>query len=186
MKKNTNKNFLKGVSLIELLIVISIIAILTGSIIPTINSFNKDQNIKQATENLAADLKTLRDKSLSGAVNPNAGSTPSTAPRVWWGFRCNPGNNKQYDLGYAPANIANPNIPGFFNVQQTKDVAPQQDVTISCIQTIPIYFKRISGELYYSDGVNNGGPTDNVNIVMQSGSNSKTIFIYRSGKIVVQ
>lgn len=162
---------LKGVSIVELLLVISIIAILTISVLPTISSFNKDQNLSQATENISSEIKTIRDKAVSGAVD----SPDTTAKRVWWGFNC-AGTN--YQLGQADNNSSM--LPASFVSVQSKEVSSQTGITISC-STNPFYFKRLTGELYSSTGIVNDFITISV-----SGTSTKTIKVYRTGKIVVE
>ncbi|HPD74160.1 MAG TPA: prepilin-type N-terminal cleavage/methylation domain-containing protein [Patescibacteria group bacterium] len=60
-------NHSKGFTLIELLVVMSIIAILGGGIIPSFSRYLKDQNLKQAQEQLKSDLRTIQNKALTGA-----------------------------------------------------------------------------------------------------------------------
>ncbi len=60
-------NHSKGFTLIELLVVMSIIAILGGGIIPSFSRYLRDQNLKQAQEQLKSDLRTIQNKALTGA-----------------------------------------------------------------------------------------------------------------------
>ncbi len=80
----TLPNHSKGFTLIELLVVMSIIAILGGGIIPSFSKYLKDQNLKQAQEQLKSDLRTIQNKALTGAdSNTEIGGTRTR----YWGVR---------------------------------------------------------------------------------------------------
>jgi len=67
-----------GFTLIELLIVISILAILTGAVIPSFNKYTKDQNLKQAQEQVINDLRSIQNNALVGAE-----ATHFSSPNYW-------------------------------------------------------------------------------------------------------
>ncbi|OGE71885.1 hypothetical protein A2617_00640 [Candidatus Daviesbacteria bacterium RIFOXYD1_FULL_41_10] len=56
----------KGFTLIELLVVVGIIIAMMGVLIPQIDSFQKRQALKNAAEELSANLKTAQNRALSG------------------------------------------------------------------------------------------------------------------------
>lgn len=68
--------------MIELLIVISIMTILTGALIPSFTSYMKDQNIKQAIEQVKSDLRTIQNNALTDSLP--AGVTLSLP--LYWGI----------------------------------------------------------------------------------------------------
>lgn len=77
--------FSKGFTLIELLVVISIISIIGGGIIPSFSKYIKDQNLKQAQEQLKSDLRTIQNKALTGASS-NEEIPEGSGNRVrYWG-----------------------------------------------------------------------------------------------------
>ena len=79
----------KGFTLIELLVVISIIAIIGGGIIPSFSKYTKDQNLKQAQEQLKSDLRTIQNKALTGAMS----NTPIGGVRIkYWGVSLTDGS----------------------------------------------------------------------------------------------
>lgn len=59
----------QGFTLIELLIVISLIAILTGASLPSFSAYIKNQNLRQAQEQLKSDLRTVQTRALVGSGN---------------------------------------------------------------------------------------------------------------------
>lgn len=82
----------KGFTLIELLVVISIISIIGGGIIPSFSKYVKDQNLKQAQEQLKSDLRTIQNKALTGAMS-NAEIPVGSGNRVkYWGVYLSSGS----------------------------------------------------------------------------------------------
>ncbi len=71
----------KGFTLIELLISVSIIAIISGGIIPSFSGYIKNQNLKQAQEQIKSDLRSIQNKALTGSLSSSS-SSPSH-----WGIR---------------------------------------------------------------------------------------------------
>jgi prepilin-type N-terminal cleavage/methylation domain-containing protein len=59
----------RGFTIIELLVSMSIIAIIAGGIIPTFSSYIRNQNLKQAQEQLKSDLRTVQNRALTGAMS---------------------------------------------------------------------------------------------------------------------
>lgn len=56
----------KGFTLIELMVVVVILTILSGVAIPSFATYNKNQSLKQAQENLKSDLRSIQNKALTG------------------------------------------------------------------------------------------------------------------------
>ena len=75
----------RGFSFIELLIVVSLITLVSGAILPGFNSYIRTQNLKQAAEQIAGDLRTVQNKALSGVLS----SEPSVA---YWGASSSSGS----------------------------------------------------------------------------------------------
>ena len=59
----------KGFTLIEVLISISIIGILTAGIVPTFSGYVKNQNLKQAQEDLKSNLRSVQNRALTGSYS---------------------------------------------------------------------------------------------------------------------
>lgn len=72
----------KGFTLIELLVVMSVVAIIGGGIIPSFSKYTKDQNLKQAQEQLKSDLRTVQNRALTGAMS-NVEKPAGTRIRYW-------------------------------------------------------------------------------------------------------
>ena len=58
---------LQGFTLIEVLLVVSILAIMTATLIPSFDSYIKNQNLKQAQEAVKNDLRTMQNRAMTGA-----------------------------------------------------------------------------------------------------------------------
>lgn len=86
-RKNALSNS-QGFTLVELLVVISIIALLTGAIIPSFSNYIKNQNLRQAQEQLKSDLRTTQNKALTGT------GTDTTVK--YWGVHLLDGSNFYY------------------------------------------------------------------------------------------
>lgn len=81
----------KGFTLIELLIVVSIIGVLSSAMIPSFNNYIKNQNVKQAREQLKSDLRNIQTNALT-----NAASVGSTLSNPYWGLVFVNGTNTYY------------------------------------------------------------------------------------------
>ncbi len=79
----------KGFTLVEILLVVSIIAVLSGFLIPGFSNYIENQNILQAQELFKSDLRTAQNKALTGV-----GSTSSSIN--YWGIKITDANAGVY------------------------------------------------------------------------------------------
>lgn len=56
-------------TLIELLLVVTIISIITVGVIPAFSTYIRNQNLKQAQEQLKSDMRSVQNKALTGALS---------------------------------------------------------------------------------------------------------------------
>ena len=75
-----------GFTLLELLIVVSLIAIMSGGILPAFSQYIDDQNMRQAQEQLKSDLRSIQNRALTGSA---ADQYIGTNPVQYWGVRFN-------------------------------------------------------------------------------------------------
>jgi len=113
MQQCNNRKFCKGFTLVELLVVIAVVGILSGTVITLINPANylkkgRDTQrksdlsvIQSAFEIYKADLGIYPPQPLPSCGNPlTAGSPPSTYMRR---FPCDPRNTGQHVYRYVPS-----------------------------------------------------------------------------------
>ncbi len=61
--------FSVGFTLLELMIVVTIIGIISAGLIPGFSNYIRSQNLKQAQEQLKSDMRTVQNKALTGALS---------------------------------------------------------------------------------------------------------------------
>lgn len=83
-----------GFTLVELLIVITIIVIITGALIPSFTGYIKNQNLKQTQEQLKSDIRSIQNKALTGALSDEF--INGTDPVNFWAIKFTTGSN-DYD-----------------------------------------------------------------------------------------
>lgn len=79
----------KGFTLVELLLVVSLIAVLSSFLIPGFSNYIDNQNIRQAQELLKSDLRNVQNKALTGV-----GASVSTVD--YWGLKIPSSDAKNY------------------------------------------------------------------------------------------
>jgi len=88
-----------GFTLVELLIVVSIIIVMSSFLIPGFTNYIDSQNIIQAKETLKSDLRTVQNRALTGES--------SSDPNVeYWGIRFPSDNATQYNTFKSLENTA--------------------------------------------------------------------------------
>ena len=75
----------EGFTMVELLVVVSIIAIMTGALIPSFAGYTKNQALRQAQEMVVNDLYTVQNNALAGKKAFDGTTTN------FWGLRFNNG-----------------------------------------------------------------------------------------------
>lgn len=89
----------KGFTLVEILLVVSIIAVLSGFLIPGFSNYTESQSIKQGLEILKSDLRTAQNKALTGVESVTAGAN-------YWGIRIGSDNASNYEFFYSSSNTS--------------------------------------------------------------------------------
>ncbi len=64
----------KGFTMVELLVVVSIIAIMTGALIPSFSAYTRNQELRQAQEQIVNDLYNVQNNAMSGKKGNNSSS----------------------------------------------------------------------------------------------------------------
>lgn len=156
-----NKN---AFSLVELLVVISVVGILSAVSIPVFKGVTASQNLKRSIDGFSSDVNIVREKALTGISNDAGVSS------LWWGVRCTADSNK-YELGYSMSD-AGGNPTGSFVSVETKYLVSGVSFSSSSCAT-PLYFERLSGK----------SNSASRSIQIQSGSESLYIGITPNGNV---
>ncbi|AHB40386.1 MAG: hypothetical protein ACD_25C00092G0002 [uncultured bacterium] len=71
----------KGFTLVELMIVVGILAVVSGIMIPSFSGYTRNQTLKQAQENLKSDLRSAQNRALTGT---GADTLINGNPALYW------------------------------------------------------------------------------------------------------
>ena len=85
----------RAFTLIELLVTVSVIAVLTGFMVPGFTNYLDSQNTKQGKEQIKNDLRTIQNKAINGAG--------AATGILYWGVRFDD-NAPRYSFFTSPAN----------------------------------------------------------------------------------
>jgi prepilin-type N-terminal cleavage/methylation domain-containing protein len=142
-----------GFTLVELLVVVSILVILTATMIPSFTNYSDSQNIKQAQEAIKNDLRLVQNRALTQSYPP--GDTNRTAQ--YWGISFTQGSNIYTTLANDEANCDTP-------MYSVPSVPLSSDVTAK--ETMCVLFS-----------LGNGDPTNSatVGVTLKQGSDDKAI-----------
>jgi|GEM_PF-2641328 len=123
--------FIKAFTLIELLISLSVMAVMSAILIPAFGDFSKKQSLIQVVENFRNDIELMQSKSVSGV-----GADTPVAP-VRWGINCDCASTatNKYSIGF----FSN---AGAFN--EVSEVIPDPVVSITCTSN-PLIFALNTG-----------------------------------------
>ena len=98
----------KAFTLIELMIVVTIITIVSGASIPAFSKYIRNQNLKQAREQLKSDFRNIQNKALTGALSDQQiGSPPQKME--FWGISFT-ANSPNYTFFISPTDVNCENI----------------------------------------------------------------------------
>lgn len=167
MKYDTS---LKSFTLIEILIVVSIISILATTTLATFYGYANVRGIDREVGYIVSDINLARNKALSNAFDDNGTPAILTDDSVYWGLRFNCSSTKySYELGYFDkSNVFRPKQEKLF---------PKNFTCSPSWQTL-LKFIRGTGFLENPTGVST--------ITVKYGSSAtRNIQIYLSGKIEV-
>lgn len=164
---STNLIKKKGVTLVELLIVVGIITIISLAIIPSYVDFAEKKDFNNKVEIMVTEILNIRNKALAGAV-VEVGGVPQ---EVDWGIQ--PKQDcllRVYFLGYV-------NSSGTFVPQVTQDLPEGVTFGLPNGTCEDIIFERLKGT-----PVLTGSDTER-QIILNYKSQTRTITVNSSGRI---
>jgi len=137
-----------GFTLVELLLVVSIIAILSGFLIPGFSNYIDSQNVLQANEVLKSDLRSAQNRALTG-VDASSGTTN------YWGIKISMQNAPYYYTFKSAANSAaecnSVNLASAIKSETLPGGVVVRDGSGACV-----FFSMKNGDATFQ---NNGGST---------------------------
>ena len=134
---------MRGFTLIELLIVVTIMVLVTGAVIPSFAGYIRNQNLKQAQEQVKSDLRTAQNKALTGALSDQ---TVNSNPVAYWGVRFHPQtatDYNAYDLYVSDTNTGCPNSFVAGQLQETLEISNELNFKSNSYQCV--YFSLSNG-----------------------------------------
>ena len=132
-----------GFTLVEIIIVVSIIAIISGGIVPSFFRYIDNQNLKQAKEQLKSDLRTIQNRALTGALSDYVFDTgEEKEPVGYWAvyFQDNSGT---YSVSITSRGSGCPPYPAFH--QATYNLP--NDIKYDGASKLCLYFSIKNGDI---------------------------------------
>ena len=116
----------KGFTLVELMIVVGILAIVSGIMIPSFSSYTRNQTLKQAQENLKSDLRSVQNRAMTGT---GADTSINGNPALYWTVLYSDvsGSNGTYSFYLTASNSCTVNA----TLQQTVTLPPSISIVSS-------------------------------------------------------
>ncbi|KKS31803.1 hypothetical protein A2380_01810 [candidate division WWE3 bacterium RIFOXYB1_FULL_43_24] len=170
----------KGFTLVELMIVVSILAIVSGIVIPSFSSYTRNQTLKQAQENLKSDLRSLQNRALTGT---GSDSILNGVPARYWAvsYSSTTGYNTAYSFYLTSSGTCLTTDPGT-SLQQTTELPVNVSISSSGVHCL--LFSMEDGSVLERIGaVMTPIPNTTIRLFHTSSTVSKDIFINRAGLI---
>ena len=123
-----------GFTLIEVIIVVSIISLLTAGLIPSFSNYTKSQTLKQAQEKVVSDLANVQNRALAGEQGASVVGTK------YWGIRFVDGSN-EYEV-FAQTTTTCPSTTPYIQRTETLDGNVEIDVSV----TGCVFFSTANGD----------------------------------------
>lgn len=182
-----------GFTLVELIVVIAILAILVVIAVPNYTSYNNDQKLNEAANQLQTILRQAQNNAQTGTqckntsstgkalewyVTFDTSSTGNANTQYTFTANCEPGISQTPQIIYFPSGIVISALRLRTSPSDTSPCSPSSS---------GVYFKNISSDVSFT---NSGCPaTTNqfieIDISLTGTSNRRTIFVEKGGSIYV-
>lgn len=150
----------KAFTLAELLISVSVIVILSGALIPSFVGYIRNQNLKQAKEQIKSDLRTIQNNALTDSIPLGTLADDS----MYWGVSFNAGSDTYY---YFVSNT-----DSSCDGMQDEDKSYKLTEDITAVADYCVFFS-----------FNNGSATGSTYVAVTNGKNTECININEAGLI---
>ncbi|GIW69670.1 MAG: hypothetical protein KatS3mg101_0417 [Patescibacteria group bacterium] len=163
-----------GFTLIELMVVVGILALVSGIMIPSFSNYTRNQSLKEAQENFKSDLRSIQNMALTGMGSDRTDSAGRYAR--YWGVSYASG---AFSYSVYLLTAANCNDLSYRIESQTLNLP--SNITFNTGSSGCLLFSLEDGSVYTTGG----GPINTVNISLRhnASSTTKTITVNRPGLI---
>lgn len=154
----------------ELMLVVGIIAIVTGALIPSFSGYIKTQNLKQAQENVRSELRSAQNRALTGSLS----DTYIGSNRVqYWVFYTTP-NSSSYSFHTSVQNTSC--SPSNFSAAHSRQTLTN-GITFNTGAPKCIFFDMVDGSI-------STVPASPLSISVWAGSGASKIVSFNSAGLI--
>jgi prepilin-type N-terminal cleavage/methylation domain-containing protein len=151
-----------GFTLVEVIIVVSIISLLTAGLIPSFSNYTKSQTLKQAQEQIVSDLANVQNRALAGEQGAGVTNTK------YWGLRFVDGSSTYQYFAHTTATCPS-SAP---NIQRSQTLTGDVEVDIPA-----------NGCVFFSTANGDATGLSSINIKESGSSTCRKININSAGLI---
>lgn len=160
-----------GFTLIELMVVVGILALVSGIMIPSFSNYTRNQSLKQAQENFKSDLRSIQNRALTGTGSDKTFGSPPN-PALYWAISYTAGGSS-YTVYLTASNIC-----GTSTIESLTSNLPSN---ITFNSSGCLLFSLEDGSVYTTNGVAIG--TVDIDLKHSASSTTKRVTVNRPGLI---
>lgn len=172
----TTKYSSKGFTLVELVVVIAIIATISGFIIPNFSGYIESQNLRQAQDQVKTDLRTLQLRALNGQEE-------GVTDPLYWGAIFLPDEDHYRFFVTANSNTGtacSDAQAAWLSLTRSKTIAG--DVLVRNTSTLCIFFSFENGDACVET---TGNPYVSLDYAAESESNAHAVSVNGAGNVYI-
>ncbi len=130
-----------GFTMLELLVVITILVLTTAATIPSFAGYIRNQGLKQAIENVRSDIRNVQNKALTGT---SSDMLIGGVPIRYWAVKFSP-NSTTYEYFVATSTAS---CPASIPVAQTKGATSlAETISVKTASSFCLFFDMANGDI---------------------------------------